>query len=104
LPWIHVGDLASLLVHLVDHGHDGPVLGTAPEPVRQADYARTLGRVLHRPAIAPAPAPLLRLALGRMADELMLASQRTRPDATLATGFRFAHPSLEPALRDLITP
>jgi uncharacterized protein (TIGR01777 family) len=104
LPWVHVADLASLVVHLVDHGHDGPVLGTAPEPVRQKDYARTLGRVLHRPAITPAPAVVLRLAMGRMADELILASQRTRPNATLATGFRFAHPSLEPALRDLLRP
>jgi uncharacterized protein (TIGR01777 family) len=103
LPWIHIDDIVALFVFLIDHGLDGPFLGTAPESVRQKDYAHTLGRVLHRPSFGIAPAPMLRLALGRgVADELLLASQRTSPKATLGSGFTFRFPTLEPALRDLL--
>ncbi|MEO0054195.1 MAG: hypothetical protein RLZZ50_142, partial [Verrucomicrobiota bacterium] len=73
------------------------------EPATSAEFARTLGRVLRRPAVLPAPAWALRLALGRgLADEALLASQRVRPAALAAAGHRFRHEKLEAALRHLL--
>lgn len=78
----------------------GPINVVLPEPVRSADFAHVLGHVLHRPALIPAPAFALRLALGReAADEMLLASQRVVPAALLAAGFQFRSPTVEDALR-----
>ncbi len=85
---------------LMDARIHGPVNLVGPEPVTSAEYARTLARVLRRPALAPAPAWALRLALGReMADETVLASQRVRPGVLLAHGFPFRFRTLETMLR-----
>jgi NAD dependent epimerase/dehydratase family enzyme len=78
----------------------GPVNLVAPEAVTNADFTRVLARVLSRPALAPAPAFALRLALGRdMADSTVLASQRVVPGVLQRHGFRWRHPSLESMLR-----
>ncbi len=74
----------------------------APNPVTNAEFAKTLGRVLGRPAVVPAPAFAVRLALGEMADGLLLASARVEPGRLLLSGYRFRHPELEGALRDLL--
>ena len=74
---------------------------TAPQPVTNADYARTLGRVLGRPAVLPAPAPAVRLVLGEFAGEL-LGGQRVVADRLLESGFEFRHPELERALRHVL--
>lgn len=105
-PWIHVDDLCRLYAHLVtrrDGGEafDGPFNAVAPGLCDQRSFARTLGRVLGRPAFLPAPAPALRLALGGVA-EVLLEGQGVAPRRTLATGFTFGHPNLEPALRELV--
>jgi NAD dependent epimerase/dehydratase family enzyme len=67
--------------------------------VTNATFAATLGRVLHRPALAPVPGFVLRTLFGEMAAGTILASQRVRPEALTAAGFRFLHPSLSSALR-----
>lgn len=78
----------------------GPAVLSVPDPVRNAEFARTLAHALGRPALVPAPAFALRLALGReQADEVLLASQRVVPRALLASGFQFRHPAVEDALR-----
>lgn len=78
----------------------GPAIVSVPEPVRNAEFARALARVLGRPALVPTPAFALRLALGReQADEVLLASQRVVPRALLGAGFAFRHPTAEDALR-----
>ncbi len=78
----------------------GPVNVVGPQPVTNADFARILGHVLHRPSFAAAPAFAIRLALGRQqADEMILASQRVLPRALAAAGFAFRHPTVEEALR-----
>jgi NAD dependent epimerase/dehydratase family enzyme len=77
----------------------GPLNITAPEPVRNSDFGRTLGRVLHRPSFVPTPALALRLALGELADTALLSSLRALPAAALAEGFEFRYPQLEGALR-----
>ena len=70
-----------------------------PEAVRQGDFARALGRVLRRPALAPLPAFAARLAFGEMADHLLLASTRVDARRLREHGFRFRHASLDDALR-----
>lgn len=103
MPWIHVDDLVDLIVFLAGREETaGPYNGTAPEPVTNREFARILGRVLGRPAWLPAPAPAMRLVLGEMADALLLSGQRAVPERALAAGFRFRHPELEAALRDLL--
>lgn len=102
--WIGIDDLVDVYHRaLYDTGLSGPVNAVAPGPVRNADYAATLARVLRRPAVLPVPGPGPRLLLGREgAAQLAEASQRVSPAALLAAGHRFRHPSLEPALRHLL--
>ena len=76
----------------------GPVNATAPEPVTNAEFARALGRALHRPSFMPAPAFALRLMLGEMADALLLSGQRAVPAKAEALGFSFKYPQLDDAL------
>jgi uncharacterized protein (TIGR01777 family) len=100
--WIHVADQVGILRLALEDGRaSGPMNATAPDPVRNRDLARALGRVLRRPSLLVAPAFAVRAALGEMA-EVILASQRVVPQRALALGYRFRWPSLEPALRDLL--
>jgi uncharacterized protein len=99
-PWIHREDWVALVRWaLVTPTIDGAINATAPTPVTNADFARTLGRVLRRPAIAPAPAFALRLLLGEMADALLLAGQRAVPAKAERGGFTFRYRRLDDALR-----
>jgi len=103
MSWISLEDQVRVLEHaLRDESLSGPVNSAAPGAVRFGDFARTLGRVLARPARAPMPAFAARLAFGRMADELLLASIRAEPRALARSGFEFAQPELEGALRTLL--
>ena len=104
LSWIGIDDLADVYLRaLVDPALSGPVNAVAPDPVRNADYTRTLAAVLRRPAVIPVPGFGPRLLLGEEgARELAEASQRVRPDALLAAGHSFRYARLEPALRHLL--
>lgn len=100
MSWIGLTDLVRSIEHcLNDDSLNGPVNAVAPAPATNADFTAALGRVLRRPTIFPVPAPMARLALGRMADELLLASTRVRPRRLFESGFRFEHPDLDSALR-----
>jgi uncharacterized protein (TIGR01777 family) len=100
--WIHRDDLVALILYLIEHPEfSGSVNGTAPEPARQKDFARVLGRVLGRPALLPAPAFALKAVLGGFSTEL-LSSKRVLPKTTQDLGFRFQHPQLEAALRQAL--
>jgi hypothetical protein len=100
--WIHLADEVGLLLLALDDARaEGPLDATAPEPVRNRDLARAIGRVLRRPSLLPTPPLALRVALGEMAD-VVLASQRVLPAKALALGYRFRFPTIEPALRDLL--
>ena len=99
MSWISLDDaLAAILFALDTPNVAGPVNLTAPNPVTNAEFTRALARQLHRPAIFPAPAFALRLALGQMADEALLASARVLPAKLTAAGFQFAHPTIQQAL------
>ncbi len=104
LSWIGIDDLTDAYLHaLVDPALSGPVNGVAPDPVRNADYTVTLGRVLRRPTIIPVPGFGPRLLLGAEgAREVAEASQRVRPDALLTAGHAFRYTRVEPALRHLL--
>ncbi len=100
LSWISRHDLVRAMLFAVESPElSGPVNATAPEPVTNATFASTLGRVLRRPAALPAPTFALRAVYGRMAVETILASQRVRSRALEAAGFAFTHPTLASALR-----
>ena len=103
-PWIHIVDEVRALAFLMSEERaTGPFNLTAPNPVTNRDFARTLARVMGRPALLPTPAFALKLALGEMAT-LLLDGQRAIPKRLLALGFQFRFPQLEPALRDLLAP
>lgn len=103
MSWISIDDVIGALHHiLLTNALRGPVNLTAPTPETNADFARTLGRVLGRPTVIPAPAAALRLALGEMADELLLASTRVIPERLRESGYQFRHPDLEQALRHVL--
>lgn len=103
MSWIALDDAIGALLHaLATETLVGPVNAVAPEPVTNADFTRTLGRVLHRPTVFRVPAPVLRLALGEMADALLLSSTRVLPHRLQGSGYRFRHPSLEGALRHVL--
>ena len=103
MSWISIYDVVSALSFLlVNEAGVGPVNVTSPEPVRNRDFARTLGRVLSRPTVLPVPSFGLRLVFGEMADATLLASTRVVPQRLLQLGFRFQHLALEPALRDVL--
>jgi uncharacterized protein (TIGR01777 family) len=103
VSWIALPDLVASIRHVLLHGElSGPVNATAPHPATNAEFTRALGRVLSRPAFLPAPAPLLRLAFGEMADALLLSGARVAPTRLLASGFTFRYPQLEPALRAVL--
>ncbi|MEW6637193.1 MAG: TIGR01777 family oxidoreductase [Actinomycetota bacterium] len=101
--WISLEDVVGVIVHALENESvEGPVNTGSPSPVTNADYTRVLGRVLHRPTLFAVPAPAARIALGELADALLLASQRMRPAKLEATGYRFRHPHLEAALRQIL--
>jgi uncharacterized protein len=100
LSWISLDDTVRAIMHaLTDESWRGPRIVATPNPVTNRDFARTLGRVLGRPAFAPLPAAPLRLAFGEMADEALLASQRCEPERLVASGYAYTQPELEGALR-----
>ncbi len=100
--WIHRADLVRAMVKcLEDENLSGPVNCTAPRPVTNQELTRTLGRVLARPALLPAPGFAVRLALGQFGS-VLLEGQRVLPQRLLQAGYRFRHPELEEALRDLV--
>jgi uncharacterized protein (TIGR01777 family) len=100
MSWISLDDQVRAMEHaLATTGLHGPVNLVSPNPVTNAEFAATLGRVLSRPALVPVPALALELAYGEMARATILAGQRVLPKALLRTEFHFAHPTLDDALR-----
>jgi uncharacterized protein (TIGR01777 family) len=99
MSWVSLDDAVASLVHLLGAPVSGPVNVVAPGPVRNREFTDTLARVLRRPAFAIIPAPILRMALGGLADEGLLASARVEPAALAASGYQFRHATLESALR-----
>jgi hypothetical protein len=99
MSWIHLEDQVRLILYLIEnHQAAGPINATAPNPERNKDFSRALGKVLHRPSWMPVPGFLLRIGLGDMAD-MLLTGQRVVPAAAQKLGFEFRYPTLPEALR-----
>lgn len=103
MPWIHLDDeVAMILWALDDERISGPVNSSAPTPVTNREFSKTLGKVLRRPAIIPAPKLAVTALRGSEVADFVTASLRVIPRRPIDQGFVFRHPDLEPALRDLL--
>ncbi|MFL6247049.1 MAG: TIGR01777 family oxidoreductase [Thermoanaerobaculia bacterium] len=99
MSWIDRDDAVRMIEWAIDReSARGIYNATSPQPVRNREFARALGRALHRPAFMPAPAFALRLVFGQMAEEVLLAGQRVVPRRAEAEGFAFERPALDAAL------
>lgn len=102
ISWIHIDDMVGLILFCLDNDSiEGPVNASAPEPVSNDEFGRTVGRVLRRPHWFPVPAAIMRAALGEMST-LLLDGQRALPAKALMLGYRFRYPKLEAALKQLL--
>ena len=102
MPWIHRTDLVRIIMHLLgDEALSGPVNSSAPHPVTNREFTKTLARVLHRPAPWRIPAFVLKTAMGEM-SRLLLTGARMTPARLEHTGFSFEYPTLEKALRAIL--
>lgn len=102
VSWIHRIDWIEMIRWIVDTPEaTGAINATAPVPVTNREFARALGRALHRPAFLPAPGFALRLLLGEMAGPLLLQGQRVAPAKATALGFHFRYPEIEQAMRGI---
>jgi hypothetical protein len=103
--WIHIADMVAAIQHVLDTDTlSGAVNMTSPQPMRNAEFTKTLGAVLVRPTMFPMPAFVVRTIFGQMGDELLLASQRVEPARLEASGYPFRYPNLKPALENLLKP
>ncbi len=103
MPWIHLDDLVSLYIFAAQvSAAEGPLNAAAPETVTNEQFTKTLGKVLGRPTLIPAPRFALRAVLGELAG-FVLGSQRVIPEATERAGFAFQYGRLEPALRQILS-
>jgi uncharacterized protein (TIGR01777 family) len=99
MPWISLTDLARLLAFLATQSDfTGPINGVGPAPVRQRDFMRTLGKVLHRPTVFPLPAFMVKMVFGQMGEEMLLSSLRVISQK-MPADFAFEHATLEQAMR-----
>jgi uncharacterized protein len=104
MPWIHIDDLVGLMLFAAERESiSGPLNATAPHPVTNKEFTKTLGKVLGRPTFMPAPpAFMLKILIGEFAN-VLLQSQNAVPKRPLDAGFHFHYPDLEPALREILT-
>lgn len=101
-PWIHMEDLTVAIMFIIKNQNlSGPFNFCAPETIRQKTFAKELGSALNRPSIMPAPAFMMKLALGEMSKAIM-SSQKAIPSALIQEGFQFHFPRLSAALRDIL--
>ena len=104
MPWVHRDDVVGALIWMMENpSASGPFNVVSPNPATNAEFTRSLGKVLHRPTLFPAPAPVLKIALGEMA-RLLLTGQKAVPEKLINQGFQFRYPDLEPALAQSIAP
>ncbi len=102
-PWIAMPDVVGVVDHVLDHeAVHGPVNLVAPETVTSTGFAKALGAYLGRPAIVPAPAFAIKLALGEMAEALLLSSTKATPKVLEDTGYRFEAPTLATAFQQIL--
>lgn len=103
MSWIHIEDLCEMILLMINERElKGPYNGTAPTPVTNRDFTKSLAQALHRPAFFPMPAPVVKLLFGQMGEELLLAGHQVKPQRMLDAGFTFEYPSLPNALESIV--
>jgi uncharacterized protein (TIGR01777 family) len=103
MSWIALEDVVGVLRFAIEKTSlRGAINVVSPQPLPNAEFTNALAKAMHRPSIFPAPAFALRLALGEMADALLLSSQRVLPSSLEKTGYRFLHPDLSATLKNLV--
>ena len=103
MPWIHKDDWVRLVTWMITaEGARGPLNATGPSPVTNAEFSKALGHALKRPSLLPAPAFALRIALGEMADALLLSGQRALPVRATDLGFSFRYSNIDEALAGVL--
>jgi uncharacterized protein (TIGR01777 family) len=103
MSWISLEDVVEILRLAIENGNvRGPINVISPQPVQNAEFTKTLATAMHRPALFPAPAFALRLALGEMADALLLSSQRVLPQYLQKLGYNFQCPDLAATLKNIL--
>ena len=104
MPWVHIEDMVEIIIYAMQNDITGPINCTAPQPVTNREFAKTLGKVLKRPAIAPMPAAIVKLLFGQMGDELMIQGQSVISQKLQQQGFQFNYSDLRSALEQLLKP
>ncbi len=103
MPWIHLDDLLSIILYCIDHKSiTGAINGTAPNPVTNQEFTKTLGKVLKRPTLFPLPVIVVKLLMGQMGEELLLAGNRVLPIKISEAGYQFQYEKLEGALLSVV--
>lgn len=103
MSWVALDDAAGIALHALERDDvSGPINVVSPHPIRNSEFTATLARALRRPAIFPAPAFALRIALGEMAQALLLSSQRVLPQRATASNYVFLYQSLPDTLRVIL--
>ena len=103
VSWISITDAVSAIIFALKHQTlSGPVNVVSPEPVRNKQFAQTLGKALHRPEVLPIPKKMLHAMFGDFADETLLASTKVVPEKLTQAGFEFQHPNLQTAFESML--
>lgn len=103
MPWIHIQDIVNIALYCINQTSlQGAINGTAPHPVRNNEFVKTLGAVLKRPAFFPLPATVVKLLFGQMGEELLLQGKAVVPKKLQDSGFQFQYTNLQSALSDII--
>jgi len=103
MSWISIYDIPRIIYHILKHEElSGPINFTAPNPVSNKEFVKTLGHILRRPTLFPLPAFVAKLLMGEMAEELLLGGATVLPRKLQESGYHFLHPTLESALRDML--
>lgn len=103
MSWIHLDDLVGIILYCIDHDElNGPVNGTSPNPVTNEVFTKTLGKVLKRPTLLPMPGLVVKLLMGQMGEELLLAGKKILPVKMLNAGYKFEYEKLDKALLAVI--
>ncbi|GAW86824.1 conserved hypothetical protein [Bathymodiolus platifrons methanotrophic gill symbiont] len=103
MPWIHIDDLVGIILYCMSHDNlQGAINGTSPNPVTNQVFTKTLGTSLKRPTIIPMPAIVVKLLMGQMGEELLLAGKKVVPKKALDAGYTFKYRTLEEALINVV--
>ena len=103
MPWIHLDDLVGIILYCINHDHlKNAINGTSPNPVTNRAFTKALGQALKRPTVLPMPSIVVKLLMGQMGEELLLAGKKVLPTKILDAGYQFQYQELEKALLDIV--